>query len=152
MLIYTQGIMQQKLNWRSASPVRFPLRLCGILLLLLVITSCGICPPVAADSSGVPIRIGVLAHKGIDECKASWQPTIDYLNSAVPGYRFELVPLTFENISAATANHDIDFVLSNPGIFADLEVKYHASNILTLNNFRRGYFLKEFGGVIIARK
>jgi two-component system sensor histidine kinase/response regulator len=144
--------MQQKMNGGSALPVRFPLRLFSILILLLVITGCGIGQPVAADSSGVPIRIGVLAHKGIDECKASWQPTIDYLNSAVPGYRFTLVPLTFENIGAATADHEIDFVLSNPGIFEDLEVKYGVSNILTLNNFRRGHFLNEFGGVIIARK
>ncbi|MCX6698641.1 MAG: hypothetical protein NTV68_01740, partial [Methanomicrobiales archaeon] len=79
MPIHMQGIMQQKLNCGSASPVRFPLRLCGILLLLLVITGCGICQPAAADSSGVPIKIGVLAHKGIDECTASWQPTMDYL-------------------------------------------------------------------------
>ena len=69
-----------------------------------------------------------------------------------PGTGLNSSRSTFENISAATADHDIDFVLSNPGIFADLEVKYGISNILTLNNFRRGHFLNEFGGVIIARK
>lgn len=100
----------------------------------------------------VPIKIGVLAHKGIEECRTSWQPTIDYLNTAIPEKKFELVPLTFQNINEATARHDIDFVICNPGMYVELEYKYRVSRMLTYNHYVDGHFLNIFGGVIFTRQ
>jgi signal transduction histidine kinase/ABC-type phosphate/phosphonate transport system substrate-binding protein len=133
-------------------PSRLKIHRGFIVLILLLVFQSLICFSVAADSSPAPLRIGVLANKGIEDCKASWQPTIDYLDATLPGYRFELVPLTFANITRAIADHDVDFVLSNPGISADLEVNYGVSNILTLNNYDEGHFIKEFGGVLFTRR
>lgn len=120
------------------------------LLLLLALTAwCMV--PVTAENSTTDVRIGVLANQGIDTCRVLWQPTVDYLNTALPRYHFELVPLTFENITPAVAAGQVDFVLSNPGIDAALEHSYGTSRMLTLNTYHNGQFIKEFGGVIIAR-
>jgi len=142
--------MQKKPNGRPGSLFRYKLMHGAIILIFLIIFGSLICLPAAADPSGTPLRIGVLANKGTDECIASWQPTIDYLNTALPNYKFTLVPLTFANITRATADQDIDFVLSNPAITADLEAHYGVSNILTMNNYYDGHYVKEFGGVIIT--
>ncbi|OPX64854.1 MULTISPECIES: sensor histidine kinase [unclassified Methanoregula] len=122
---------------------------CPLLLLLVLTAWCMV--PVTAENATTDVRIGVLANQGIETCRVLWQPTIDYLNTALPRYHFELVPLTFENITPAVAEGDVDFVLSNPGIDAALEDTYGTSRMLTLNTYHDGQFIKEFGGVIIAR-
>jgi ABC-type phosphate/phosphonate transport system substrate-binding protein len=121
------------------------------VIVLAAITIAVVCIPVAAGPADAPLRVGILANKGIDECVASWQPTVDYLNTAVPGQTFVLVPLTFENITSAAAAGEVDFILANPGVTAQLEAQYGASNILTMNTWDDSQYVKEFGGVIITK-
>jgi|GEM_PF-3163112 len=66
------------------------------------------------------IRIGVLAHKGTDTCRKMWQPTMDYLDMALPGHQFDLAPLKFDEIESAVKNKSIDFLICNPAIYVDI--------------------------------
>jgi len=49
------------------------------------------------------IQIGILAKRGKRECRKKWGPTINYLNSAIPDYRFLLVRLNFAELPGAVA-------------------------------------------------
>ena len=117
-------------------------RAIAILLIGLVVgatnqwaTSANLSP--APSSSIVPvrdsasIRVGVLAHKGAAVCREMWQPTMDYLGEAArPSIR--LLPLQFEEVEPAVKNKSIDFLICNPAIYVDLEVRYGVTRIMTL--------------------
>ena len=100
--------------------------------------------------AAAPVRIGVLAHKGIEICRQMWQPTMDYLEQAVPGRPFVLVPLTFNEIEPAVRNRTIDFLICNPAIYVNLEVSNGITRILTLRNMAGNQIVSEFGGVIFC--
>ena len=97
------------------------------------------------------IRIGVLSHRGDAATQRTWSPTADYLSTALAGYRFRIVPLEFSAVDAAVADKVVDFVLVNPGIYVNLEVRHRVSRIATMRN-RIGQAKRNvFGGVIFTR-
>jgi PAS domain S-box-containing protein len=106
---------------------------------------------VLSDRSFTSIRIGVLAHKGTDVCREMWQPTMDYLGKALPGRRFDIVPLKFEEIEPVVRNKSIDFLICNPAIYVDLEVRYGVTRTMTLRNLVGTQIVSEFGGVVFCR-
>ena len=63
-----------------------------------------------------PVEIGVLSHRGDRITVETWSPTAKYLSSAIPEYRFEIVPLDFDEVNPAVESGEVDFVLVNPGI------------------------------------
>jgi len=97
------------------------------------------------------IRIGVLSHRGDEATLQHWSKTADYLTRALPGYRFSIDPLDFEEVDDAVATGMVDFVLVNPAIYVNLEVRHRVSRIATLKNRWRGEAYNVFGGVIFAR-
>ena len=107
--------------------------------------------PIPSAQTPATIRIGVLAHKGVDICKQMWQPTMDYLGEALPGYHFSLSPLTFTEIDPAVRNKMIDFLICNPAIYVDLEVKYGVTRTMTLMNLVGSQIVSEYGGVVFCR-
>ena len=107
--------------------------------------------PIQSVQTPATIRIGVLAHKGTDICKQMWQPTMDYLGEALPGYHFDLTPLTFTEIESAVKNKTIDFLICNPAIYVDLEVKYGVTRTMTLLNLVGSQIVSEYGGVVFCR-
>ena len=101
-------------------------------------------PP--ADS----VHIGVLAHLGTEICRKMWQPTMDYLDQAMPDRSFILVPLLFNEVEPAVRNRSIDFLICNPAIYVNLEVKHNISRILTLRNLAGTQAVTEYGGVVFC--
>ncbi|MET0015437.1 MAG: PhnD/SsuA/transferrin family substrate-binding protein [Sedimenticola sp.] len=99
-----------------------------------------------------PIRIGVLSHRGSEATLKMWSPTADYLTQAVHGRQFEIVPLDFDEVNPSVESGAVDFVLVNPGIYVNLEVRYRVSRIATLNNLVGEVASNVFGGVIFTRK
>ncbi len=97
------------------------------------------------------IRIGVLAHKGEDICRQMWQPTMYYLNEALPGRQFDLAPLQYDEVESAVRNKSIDFLICNPAIYVDLEVRYGVTRTMTLRNLAGTQIVSEFGGVVFCR-
>ncbi|MBF0608901.1 MAG: PhnD/SsuA/transferrin family substrate-binding protein [Candidatus Magnetobacterium sp. LHC-1] len=110
-------------------------------------------PAMATTSeSSQQVRIGVLAHKGQEICKSSWQPTMDYLSSHISGYSFTLIPMTFDEIDTLVRTASVEFIIVNPSIYIEMEVKYYVSRIATMENLSfsgKGHTV--FGGVIFTR-
>jgi two-component system sensor histidine kinase TtrS len=104
-----------------------------------------------ALAAGQDVVVGVLAHRGDQACITKWTPTIDYLNDEIPGNGFRLLPLDLNEMSAALAAGKLDFILTNPGNYVDLERKFGVSRITTLKNLHFGNPYTVFGAVIFTR-
>jgi methyl-accepting chemotaxis protein PixJ len=109
--------------------------------------------PTAANQKPGVIRIGVLSkgEGAKSETIAEWQPTIDYLSKAIPGYSFELVVESFEGMYKLAETKGVDFFITNPGMYVDFEANYGANRIATLKTLRLGKPYVKFGGVILAK-
>jgi two-component system, LuxR family, sensor histidine kinase TtrS len=84
-----------------------------------------------AQQDGSRIRIGILAFRGNEEAEKNWGPTLAQLQKAMPRYRFELVPGSAAFLTTAVANHGIDFLITNPGHYLELQINYSAVAIAT---------------------
>lgn len=124
-----------------------------IFIALFLVSMAYQMPPViaAADGAQEEIKIGVLAHIGEEEALRMWTPTADYLSAQMPGYTFVIVPLDNDNIASVVENAQVDFVITNPGSYVELEYKYGISRTATLKNLRPGEAYDEFGAVIFTR-
>jgi phosphate/phosphite/phosphonate ABC transporter binding protein len=98
-----------------------------------------------------PVRIGVLANRGVETAMKEWSATADYLNATVKGYSFSIAPLDFKAIVEATGRKEIDFVITNPFSFIELESKYKVDRIATLRKSGGTGSYAVFGGVIFCR-
>jgi diguanylate cyclase (GGDEF)-like protein len=108
--------------------------------------------PGGEGNVAVPVvRIGVLAKRGPALTRGRWQPTADYLADRVPGTRFVVVPLGFDEVVPAVDHGEIDFVLVNSGLYVNLEHRHGVSRVATLRNLRRGNPYTVFGGVLFTR-
>jgi two-component system sensor histidine kinase TtrS len=105
----------------------------------------------AAYATDTGITVGVLAFRGDELAKERWEPTTDYLTAALPGYDFRLVPLDLHGMNEALERGTLDFILTNPGNYVELEAQYGITRIATLRNVRQGQVYKEFGAVIFTR-
>jgi ABC-type phosphate/phosphonate transport system substrate-binding protein len=97
------------------------------------------------------VRIGVLAHRGKEEALKSWTPTAQYLSREVAGNNFVIVPLNNDDIGPAVEYKDVEFVLTNPGSYAELEAAYNITRIATLKSNTPQGGSSVFGAVIFAR-
>jgi PAS domain S-box-containing protein len=135
------------------------MRLCYLIFMRIVITRLIIAfvsilivsGIIWADDTQVKIGVGVLANRGAEKCIAQWGPTAEYLNTKIPEYSFKIVPLPYEKVFSAVECEEVDFILINPSLYAELEVKYGVSRLLTLKNLRGKDVIKLYGGVILCR-
>jgi two-component system sensor histidine kinase TtrS len=97
------------------------------------------------------VTVGVLAHRGVDTAIEMWTPTVDYLAGRISGRRFRLLPLDLRQMPAALERGELDFILTNPGNYVELEAGYGITRIATLMNIRQGRPSKRFGAVIFTR-
>jgi two-component system sensor histidine kinase TtrS len=104
--------------------------------------------PVAAAQ---PVTVGVLAHRGTDTAIEMWQPTIAYLAGKIGGREFRLLPLDLQGMQAALEHGELDFILTNPGNYVELEASFGITRIATLKNIRQGRPSETFGAVIFTR-
>ncbi|MBU8870973.1 MAG: PAS domain S-box protein [Gemmatimonadales bacterium] len=98
------------------------------------------------------VRIGVRAQSGVESAIKKWSSTAETLNQAIPGYVFELAPRAdFDEMAIVVANGAIDFVLTNPTAYAELEHKFQISRMVTLKNGRTDGGATSFAGVVFTR-
>lgn len=95
-------------------------------------------------------KIGVLAKNGATKAMKKWGATAEYLNTAIQGETFSIVPLSFDDVFPAINDKSVDFFLVNSSMFVTAKVKFNASAIATMINSRQGKSLKSFGGVILT--
>lgn len=104
-----------------------------------------------ATDDPVTARIGVLAYRGNARALQRWSPTADYLSARIEGYRFEIVPLDLGGLRSAIRDGSIQFTLTNPGNYADLEARFGVSRIATLQTREGAHIRVRYGAVIITR-
>ena len=97
------------------------------------------------------VRIGVLAVWGEKITHTMWQPTINYLNKTIPTHHFILKPLKLGQTSKVVKHNIIDFILTNPGNYIDLEARFGISRLATLKTKRQNKTSNQFAAVIFTR-
>ncbi len=121
----------------------------SIFLLLLIFVSL---PNNALSQTTQEIKIGILAKRGPERTLQKWSATADYLSAALPDYHFNVVPLGFADIHTAVREGQIDFVLTNPAIYVELEKLHGVNRIATfINRNLPDQQTTIFGGVIFVR-
>ncbi|MEQ1629664.1 MAG: PhnD/SsuA/transferrin family substrate-binding protein, partial [Gallionella sp.] len=114
--------------------------LCSLLLL---------CSPVWAKEE---VKIGILAYRPQVMVQAKWQPLAAALNKALPDCHFVIDAYDYDDLLAAVASRQIDFVLTNPGSYL---LMAHRSGLtaplVTLSNLEQGKPVSAMGGVIFTR-
>jgi two-component system sensor histidine kinase TtrS len=120
-------------------------------LLAFIFVLFGLSCQQAAYAVDTEVTVGVLAFRGDENARQRWEQTTDYLTAALPGYEFKLVPLDLHKMHEALEGGKLDFILTNPGNYVELEAKYGITRIATLKNVRQGQAYKEFGAVIFTR-
>jgi signal transduction histidine kinase len=106
---------------------------------------------VSAGAEYPPLRIGVLAIRGPEQCLKSWSPTAEYLTQQLGGRPVVIVPLAHERIYTAARNGEVDFILANSAFYVGLEHWFQAKRIVTLKERRAGGVYTQYGGVIFCR-
>jgi two-component system sensor histidine kinase TtrS len=108
-------------------------------------------PNAAAITPALPLRIGVLANRGREECLKRWKPTAAYLERHLPGTRFEVVPLDFGQVAQKVASGEVQFIITNPVQYAQLEFDGKAHRITGFLVPSAGKPQGVYGGVIFTR-
>ena len=103
----------------------------------------------AEDST---IKIGVLAKGGPGRCLEKWSSTAKYLTGKIPGKTFIILPLDFDDVYPAVETAKVDFILSNPSFYVELESRNGITRIATLKNKIQNIVSTTFGGVIFCKK
>ncbi len=107
--------------------------------------------PRRAWAEEAPVKVGVLAIRGAQQCLASWSPTAEYLTRQVAGRRFVIVPLAHDQIDPHVQAGEVDFILANSAIYVGLEYGYQTNRIATLKEKRGNGVYTRYGGVIFCR-
>lgn len=98
------------------------------------------------------LKIGILSFEDKNETLKKWKPLERYLNESLPEYRFEVIPLFFEEMNQHVSNQKVDFVFTNPSHYIELKNKYELSGaIVTLIEETTYESQYKFGGVIFVR-
>lgn len=119
--------------------------------LLAAATAIGLLAPLNAVAEET-VKFAVLAFRPKPEMLARWQPLSDYLNRAVPGHRFEMTVLHYDELEAAIDRQRVDFVLTQPAHYVLMTYRNGLSSPLaTLVENESGHALAKFGGVIFTR-
>ncbi len=108
-------------------------------------------PPSPARAEGGLINIGVLAFRGDERTVARWQPTAEYLSRWISDRTVTIVPLSLNEMTDAVSAGTIDFILTNPGNYVDMEARFGATRIATLQPSTIVPAENVFGAVIVVR-
>lgn len=88
--------------------------------------------PVAPGAAwAAEIRVGILAFRGAERALEQWEPTLAHLAAALPGDTVRAVPLDLAGLTQAVAGRQVDFVLTNPGHYVELEAAHGIARIAT---------------------
>jgi signal transduction histidine kinase/ABC-type phosphate/phosphonate transport system substrate-binding protein len=97
-------------------------------------------------------KIGVLAYKGKDQAEQTWNEHARYLNRVLFPLNFSIVPLSYKNeeLTNAVRNKQIDFVITNPGQYTELELEGLVTHLATRRLKGPKGVLDVFGGTALT--
>ncbi|HBS6691912.1 tetrathionate respiration histidine kinase TtrS [Klebsiella pneumoniae] len=114
-------------------------------LALLISTMLLICP-VRADSW----YIGILSIRGDFFARSSWKPLESFLNQQLPDQQFHIRPLDLHQMQEAVKNGSVQFVVTHPGQFVQLN---NHLPLRWLASLRASHGIKNvIGSVILTRR
>ncbi len=87
-------------------------------------------PVRAADP--VEVRVGLLGYRGAERAVDEWDATLRHLEGALPGHVFSGIAFDLPGLRAAVQAGELDFVITNPGHYVELEAAYGVSRIATV--------------------
>ncbi len=105
----------------------------------------------ATDQAPRDLRIGGLALRGEPQALARWTSTADYLSQSLPGHRFSILPLAYEDLVPAARLRRVDLLLVDPAVYILAEVEADAFRIATLKNRVAGHDYDHYGGGVFTR-
>lgn len=100
--------------------------------ILVVVALASLMPARAADPAQ-QLRIGVLAFLGSDTAVEEWSPVVRRLQATLPKHTPTLVHLDHAGLRDAARRGELDFIITNPGHYIELEAALGANRILTLD-------------------
>ena len=127
----------------------YPLKLKGSLTFVLLIL---LSLPVYAQGKDKEVKIAVLSAWGDNVTRSMWTPTIRYLEKSIPGYHFVLQPLKLTQTANVVKEHSVDFILTNPGNYIELEARYGISRLATVKTRKLNYVGSQFAAIIFTRR
>ena len=111
-----------------------------------------VCTNIGLAGAETIVNIGVRAHSGIEKAIIKWQPTAEYLSNQIPGYKFKILPyIEIPELENNIRKNNLDFILTNPSSYVEMEVKFGIKRIATLKNKRGTEAYTQFGSVIITQ-
>ncbi|BBO84934.1 hypothetical protein DSCO28_55000 [Desulfosarcina ovata subsp. sediminis] len=123
----------------------------SLLVVLILLLFYGLRDFSIANEASGEVNILLVAISGVDEGFKEWQPTIDCLKKNIPDLTFNLIPVIpkdFDKIKSLVASGAIDFVITQPAMYVDLELSHGISRILTLEKMDG---IAEFGSLLITK-
>ncbi|MCJ8301430.1 PhnD/SsuA/transferrin family substrate-binding protein [Shewanella sp.] len=107
--------------------------------------------PIHAEEHIEVFKVGVLANHGVQKGMERWQATMDYLSEQVPGTRFEVVPVDFDEMSRQLLSYEIQFIVTNPGQYLKLSGHFPLSWLATMKSVKHEQTTFAIGSTIIVR-
>lgn len=97
-------------------------------------------------------KIGVLAYKGEEQAVKTWSEHAKFLNRVLFPLNFAIVPLSYKNdeLINAVRNRQVDFVITNPGQYTELELEGLVTHLATRRVKGLKGVLDVFGGTAIT--
>ena len=105
----------------------------------------------AALQAAQAVRVGVLAFQSKPDTLLQWSPTAQTLSQSLPDFRFEIVPLYYDELNLAVKEKQVDFVLTNPEHYVVLRNVFFLRPMVTINALVEGQVFNQFGSVIFTR-
>jgi len=97
------------------------------------------------------VNVGVLAHRGTGDFETTWAPLRDYLDQEILGWRFQFTPVTLTSAQGQLENHNVDFLITNPGHYIALERDFPMSVLATrVRLSASGEATRAFGSTIFT--
>ena len=127
--------------------------LMAALLALFLVASA----PCDAQTGGTDIfRVGgyISGHENVagGDFVRQYGPSLkEYLNSALPGWSFELVPLNSTSVYETTAAEGIDFLFTDPATFVCLSSEFAATFLATRSNLLQRWESNYVASAIVTR-
>lgn len=93
-----------------------------------------LCPMVLAAEW----TVGILAMRGEANTRQQWQALEQMLNQAIPEARFHIQPLDLRQMGEAVNQRSVQFLVTNPAQFVQLNSHYHLRWLASLRSRRGG--------------
>jgi len=105
----------------------------------------------ATINNSASLHIGVLTTGSKGQCFDQWRPTAAYLGSVLPDYSVHIVCLDYNEVDKAVYSGQVDFTITNPSVYVNLEYIFGITRIATLKDRGNNETSTQYGSVLITK-